>query len=155
MNDLAEDIWSLDAQAGGRKSGALVGNALAINTDLRREFENSWQAAFDRIDNIFLLEADWDGDDAEVPDEELLTSITEWFDDLYKQKVAPPSRVVAEIDGAILVEWHSADSGYLEAEISAPYVAELMFHEPGQVPQHDVIGWHFVKKSVSPLWNMG
>ncbi len=156
MNNLAQDIWSSGARFDAARCGVLESSAITVDTDIRREFEDSWRDAFRRIEHISFLEPDWDGDNAEVPDEILLASVDEWLDSLYQDKFRPPSRIVAETDGAILLEWHWGDGGYLEAEISTPYVAALMFRESDTAAvQHDVIVLDFLKRPASPIWSAG
>ena len=91
--------------------------------------ENEWRARFRDIDQITLLQENWDGEGAEIPNYALLQSVKDLLHRMYSRQEPPPSRIMPTPDGTIVIEWQ-AQQTYRECEVAEPYHAEWFVRYP-------------------------
>lgn len=99
------------------------------------EFLGNWLKIRHQLGQLASLEENWDGDGASPLDEAIIESVECWFDSLQHAKTNAPTRIVADPDGAVVVEWLEADS-YYEVEFSVPYKGEWMFRHKDEEARH-------------------
>src|SRR5262249_55758858 len=109
---------------------------------------DQWNRIFTQLEDIRTLEHDWDGLGAQAPFGPLIESSVELARILRALGHGPPSSVAAGPDGTILFNWQD-ERGYLDAEVTKPYVVEWMQVVPGQPAKH----WLIPSLSPAPvLW---
>lgn len=114
-----------------KDNGALDLKALLLG----REPNVKWQLAFSQLIQLSYLEHDWDGDGARKPDPETIKGVVMWLRNLQNDNQPPPTRIVADPDAAIIIEWQDIND-YLEYEFSGPYHAEWMRVQGNNPPEH-------------------
>ncbi len=100
------------------------------------ERTGAWEHAIQKIATFQDLDDDWDGLGAAAPSHELLESAIGLAFLFSEKRVAPPHRVVAGVDGSVILEWQDPDGTYSDVEIIAPFSAEVMVIEPGRAARH-------------------
>jgi hypothetical protein len=95
-----------------------------------------WEPTVQKISAFQHIGDDWDGLGAIAPSRELLECAIGLAYLLYEKGVAPPSRVVPGLEGAVLFEWQDPDGTYTDVEIVRPFFAEVMVIEPGKPAKH-------------------
>ena len=91
----------------------------------------SWTAIIDDLLALRLLEDDWDGQGAKAPSTALVDSAIVLSQLFRRQGCLAPSRVVAGVNGTVILEWQ-ADESYFEIEVTTPYEARATRMTPGQ-----------------------
>jgi hypothetical protein len=99
--------------------GAGRGMPVSIDTD------ESWCQCLDQLESLRLLADNWDGDGAIPIPQEIADTAECYVLELRRSGHAPPTAIVASPAGNVVIEWDSV-TRYVEAEIEAPGVIELM-----------------------------
>ena len=128
------DTWVSEDQF---ESEAFISDKGLLEDDYLEYFDN-WLRAYHQLNQLSSLENDWDGDGASPLDQTIIESVGNWLERLRRDEVKAPTRIVADPDGAVVVEWLEADS-YFEAEFSEPYKGEWMSSRDAETPQHGEI----------------
>lgn len=97
-----------------------------------------WPKRLDELLRIRTLMDDWDGLGALAPSTALVDSAIILADQLLRAGIDPPSRVVAGVNGTVILEWQQ-DGVYTEIEVTEPYRAECVELAPGKSPVSWVI----------------
>lgn len=116
------------AQTGGEEGIALEGGGWDQQAD-------QWDRIFRELEDIGNLQDDWDGLGATAPSGPLVESALGLGRVLRAEGYGPPSSVAAGPDGTILFNWQN-EAGYLDAEVTKPYLVEWMQVAPGQRARH-------------------
>jgi hypothetical protein len=116
------------SQTGGERGIALEGGGWDRQAD-------EWDRIFRELENIRILQEDWDGLGAKAPSAPLLESAVGLARFLSARRNEAPSSVAAGPDGTILFNWQN-EAGYLDAEVTKPYLVEWMLAPPGQRARH-------------------
>ncbi|MCW9023635.1 MAG: hypothetical protein OQK73_03030 [Gammaproteobacteria bacterium] len=103
------------------------------------EKDIAWHRNFMDLYELFDLEDNWDGEDAEAPSIELIENAISYLNSLQTTSDMPaPSRVIFTQDEEIVVEWNY-NNNYLELTIAEPYKAEWMIVDPIGNVQHSEV----------------
>ncbi len=100
-------------------------------------FYTSWVNSLNELNQLNNLEQDWDGEDAEKPDSETIISIRTWLRNRFQNREQPPTKIIADTYGSIIIEWH-LDGDYFEVEVSDPDHAEWMLVRGAEPATHGV-----------------
>lgn len=102
--------------------------------------ESQWKEALKVLTRLAYLEPDWDGEDAEAPDTEIIDSCIALFIELSRRGMQAPTRVEPTPEGGLIVEWGSPNY-YLEVEIGEPFRGEVMAIEGDAPAIHWPVVW--------------
>jgi hypothetical protein len=102
--------------------------------------EDKWNERIDKLLEIRRLEDDWDGQGADAPSPALVDSAIVLAQILRQNGVETPCRVVAGVNGTVILEWQEGKDTYTEIEVVEPYKADGFRVAPGQEPEHWTIG---------------
>lgn len=99
-----------------------------------------WKVAFDKLEGLFQLKDNWDGEDASKPAPELITAAKKWLTKYnYKNQTNnPPSKILASPDGEVVFQWVTSSSRE-QIEFLSPYRAEWTFIRDNFETQHEFI----------------
>jgi hypothetical protein len=91
----------------------------------RRNKSAQWQIARRKIQEMYALQDDWDGNGATAPSPELVYSADRTAQMLDLQGVDPPCRIMSSSEGTIVFEWQSRHV-YSELEVIDLYLGKFI-----------------------------
>jgi hypothetical protein len=101
----------------------------------RPAFDGSWEECFRRLQKLRDLQDDWDGQGAEAPPADVLDGAVRLAQAVRRHGSPPPCRVVAGVNGTVVLEWQFG-AIYSEMEFIGPDKVDLTVLVPGQPPHH-------------------
>jgi hypothetical protein len=110
-----------------------------------------WQRWNDRLIEMLTLKDGWDGEEAKAPIRELVFSVLDFVNQLRLAKAIPPSRIVAGLEGEVVLEWQSQGE-HAELEALRPYEGEWMFERDGEYDFRTYSWPRSLKVEASPVW---
>jgi hypothetical protein len=101
-----------------------------------REHEARWRQRLAELHALGDLHDDWDGQGASAPLPELVTSALALAEQLRQERIDAPCRVVAGVNGSVILEWQTPKGAYTEIEVTAPHQADGYSVVPGEQTLH-------------------
>jgi len=84
----------------------------------------AWDLIINKIQRFRYLNDNWDGEGSLAPSVEMISSLIEYLSTI-RDRCLSPSRVLADTDGGIIVEWQT-EQETLELETSSPGYFDFM-----------------------------
>lgn len=86
--------------------------------------DEGWDSCIEQIKQFHSLQEDWDGEGSPPPDTEIIAAAISLAQQLERDGLISPDRVVASVNGTIYFEWYS-DTTYGALEVYHPRAAEI------------------------------
>jgi len=98
--------------------------------------ENPWADIAVQVDGLRHLKDDWDDCGAKAPSPTVIDAAVCLLNRLLAKGDGPPTRIVPNVDGHVVIEWRMGYGDYLEAELTSPSRIEWMRIAPDLPTRH-------------------